>query len=162
MRIVITGGYGFLGHRVASQLLARGDVDELLLFDNAPPAVPLPEDKRLSIVTGDIADAQAVRQVISAGTHSVFHLAAVVSGQAEADTEVGYRVNLDGTRAVLDACRALGNCPRVVFASSLAGYGGALPPAARRRRLRASWRIAGVGRFRASGRHRAPRASRRD
>ena len=66
--------------------------------------------------------------MISAGTHSVFHLAAVVSGQAEADTDLGYRVNLDGTRAVLDACRALGTCPRVVFASSLAVYGGALPP----------------------------------
>ena len=58
----------------------------------------------------------------------MFHLAAVVSGQAEADTDLGYRVNLDGTRAVLDACRALGTCPRVVFASSLAVYGGALPP----------------------------------
>jgi nucleoside-diphosphate-sugar epimerase len=70
-----------------------------------------------------------VRRVISTGTDSVFHLAAVVSGQAEADTDLGYRVNLDGTRAVLDACRALGTCPRVVFASSLAIYGGALPPA---------------------------------
>ena len=87
MRIVITGGCGFLGQRVASQLLARGDVDELVLFDNAPPALPFPENKRLSIVTGDIADREAVRRVISAGTHSVFHLAAVVSGQAEADDE---------------------------------------------------------------------------
>jgi D-erythronate 2-dehydrogenase len=99
------------------------------LFDNAPSALALPEDKRLVLVAGDIADREAVRRVISAGTHSVFHLAAVVSGQAEADTDLGYRVNLDGTRAVLDACRALGTCPRVVFASSLAVYGGALPPA---------------------------------
>jgi len=129
MRVVITGGCGFLGQRVALQLLARGDVDELVLFDNAPPALPLPEDRRLSVVTGDIADREAVRRMILPGTHSVFHLAAVVSGQAEADTNLGYRVNLDGTRAVLDACRALGTCPRVVFASSLAVYGGALPPA---------------------------------
>jgi nucleoside-diphosphate-sugar epimerase len=129
MRVVITGGCGFLGQRVALQLLARGDVGELVLFDNAPPALPLSDDKRLSIVTGDIADREAVRRVISAGTHSVFHLAAVVSGQAEADTDLGYRVNLDGTRAVLDACRMLGTSPRVVFASSLAVYGGALPPA---------------------------------
>jgi len=127
MRVVITGGCGFLGQRVALQLLARGDVDELVLFDNAAPVLPLPEDKRLSIVTGDIADRQAVRRVISAGTDSVFHLAAVVSGQAEADTDLGYRVNLDGTRAVLDACRMLGTCPRVVFASSLAVFGGPLP-----------------------------------
>src|SRR2546430_8397180 len=57
----------------------------------------------------------------------LFHLAAIVSGQAEADTDLGYRVNLDGTRAVLDACRALGTAPRLVFASSLAVYGGVLP-----------------------------------
>ena len=129
MRVVITGGCGFLGRRVALQLLGRDDVDELVLFDNAPPALPLPEDKRVTLVTGDIAERAAVRRVISAGTDAVFHLAAVVSGQAEADTDLGYRVNLDGTRAVLDACRALGTCPRVVFASSLAVYGGALPPA---------------------------------
>jgi D-erythronate 2-dehydrogenase len=129
VRIVITGGCGFLGRRVALRLLERGDVDELVLFDNAPPALPLPEDKRLELVTGDIADRETVRRVISPGTVSVFHLAAVVSGQAEADTDLGYRVNLDGTRAVLDACRALGTCPRVVFASSLAVYGGELPPA---------------------------------
>jgi nucleoside-diphosphate-sugar epimerase len=129
MRVVITGACGFLGRRVALQLLARGDVDELVLFDNAPSALPLPGDKRLRVVTGDIADFHTVRRVISGGTHSVFHLAAVVSGQAEADTDLGYRVNLDGTRAVLEACRILGTCPRVVFASSLAVYGGALPPA---------------------------------
>src|SRR5690348_540891 len=128
MRVVITGGCGFLGRRVALQLLERGDVDELVLFDNAPSALPLPEDRRLSVLTGDIADSETVRRVICAGTHSVFHLAAVVSGQAEADTDLGYRVNLDGTRAVLDACRALGSSPRLVFASSLAVYGGVLPP----------------------------------
>jgi D-erythronate 2-dehydrogenase len=129
MRVVITGGCGFLGQRVALQLLARSDVDELVLFDNAPPALPLSENNKLTIVTGDIADREAVRRVISTGTHSVFHLAAVVSGQAEADTDLGYRVNLDGTRAVLDACRILATCPRVMFASSLAVYGGALSPA---------------------------------
>src|SRR5260370_32657732 len=129
MRVVITGGCGFLGQRVALQLLARSDVDELVLFDNAPPALPLSENKKLTIVTGDIADREAVRRVISTGTHSVFHLAAAVSGQAEADTDLGYPVNLDGTRAVLEACRMLGTRPRVVFASSLAVYGGALSPA---------------------------------
>lgn len=129
MRVVITGGCGFLGRRVASKLLERREIDELVLFDNAAPTLPLLEDTRMRLVTGDIADREAMRRVISAGTHSIFHLAAVVSGQAEADTEFGYRVNLDGTRAVLDACRGLGTCPRVVFASSLAVYGGELPPA---------------------------------
>ena len=128
MRIVITGGCGFLGRRVALRLLERPDIDELVLFDNAPSALPLPEDRRLTPVTGDIADRATVRGVITPGTDSVFHLAAVVCGEAEADTDLGYRVNLDGTRAVLNACRALRTCPRVVFASSLAVYGGALPP----------------------------------
>jgi nucleoside-diphosphate-sugar epimerase len=129
MRVVITGGCGFLGARVALRLLERRDVDELVLFDNAAAPPALAEEKRLSVVTGDIADPAAVRGAITAGTSSVFHLAAVVSGQAEADTGLGYRVNLDGTRAVLEACRALGTCPRVIFASSLAVYGGELAPA---------------------------------
>jgi nucleoside-diphosphate-sugar epimerase len=127
VRVVITGGCGFLGRRVAQRLLERRDVDELVLFDNASSALPLPEDPRLKLVTGDIADRETVVRVVTPGTNSVFHLAAVVSGEAEADTDLGYRVNLEGTRAVLDACRALGTCPRVVFASSLAVYGGPLP-----------------------------------
>jgi nucleoside-diphosphate-sugar epimerase len=132
VRIVITGGCGFLGRRLALLLLdqgsALGAIDELVLFDNAPSALPLPDDKRVRLVTGDIADRATVNRLIAPGTDAVFHLAAIVSGQAEADTDLGYRVNLDGTRAVLDACRALGGCPRLVFASSLAVYGGALPP----------------------------------
>src|SRR3984885_4460225 len=131
MRIVITGGCGFLGRRLALLLLdkgtAQGAIDELVLFDNAPSALPLPDDKRVRLVTGDIADSDTVKNLIAPGTDAVFHLAAVVSGQAEADTDLGYRVNLDGTRAVLEACRALASTPRLVFASSLAVYGGELP-----------------------------------
>jgi len=129
MRIVVTGGCGFLGQRVALKLLERSEVEELVLFDNAAPATALPNDNRLRLVNGDVADRETVRAAILPGITAVFHLAAVVSGQAEADTDLGYRVNLDGTRTVLDACRALGTCPRVIFASSLAVYGGELPPA---------------------------------
>lgn len=133
MRIVITGGCGFLGRRLALRLLeqgtAQGPVDELALFDNAPSALPLPDDRRVTLVTGDIAERETVSALIEPGTDAVFHLAAIVSGQAEADPDLGYRVNLDGTRAVLDACRALGSVPKLIFASSLAVYGGALPPA---------------------------------
>jgi D-erythronate 2-dehydrogenase len=133
MRIVITGGCGFLGRRVAIRLLdegcAQGAVDELVLFDNAAPALPLPEDKRLKLVTGDIADRDTVTRLIAPHTDAVFHLAAIVSGEAEANPDLGYRVNLDGTRCVLEACRALGTAPRLIFASSLAVYGGVLPPA---------------------------------
>src|SRR5438045_9401163 len=124
MRIVITGGCGFLGRRLALLLLRQGSklgaIDELVLFDNAPSALPLPDDRRVKLVTGDIADRDTVTKLIAPGTDSVFHLAAIVSGQAEADTDLGYRINVDGTRAVLDACRALGTSPRVIFASPLA------------------------------------------
>ncbi len=139
MKVVITGGTGFIGQRLAQRLLQRNAIigpggqetaiDELVLFDVAAPQPPLPPDKRLRIVSGDIADAAAIRRLIDRETGTVFHLAAIVSGQAEADTDLGYRVNLDGTRAVLEACRALGTAPRVVFASSLAVYGGEMPPA---------------------------------
>ncbi|HLJ20644.1 MAG TPA: D-erythronate dehydrogenase, partial [Stellaceae bacterium] len=139
MKVVITGGTGFIGKKLAARLLARGSligpdgkdtpIDELVLFDVAAPNPPLRADNRLRIVTGDIADPATVRGLIDKRTASVFHLAAVVSGQAEADTDIGLRVNLDGTRAVLEACRALGTRPRLVFASSLAVYGGNMPPA---------------------------------
>ena len=131
MRIVITGGCGFLGRRVAMRLLDRGTaagpVEELILFDNAPPALPLPDDIRLSFVTGDIADRATVASLIGPGTDAVFHLAAIVSGQAEADLDLGARVNVDATRLLLDACRHAGTAPVVVFSSSVAVYGGDLP-----------------------------------
>jgi D-erythronate 2-dehydrogenase len=133
MRIVITGGCGFLGRRLAIRLLdqgsALGRVDQLVLFDNAAPVLPLPADGRLNLVTGDIADREAVTRLIAPGTDAVYHLAAVVSAEAETDTALGHRVNIDGTRAVLDACGALGTCPRVLFTSSIAVYGGELPSA---------------------------------
>jgi len=78
-------------------------------------------------VTGQIHDADLVRRLITPDTGAVFHFAAVVSAGAEKDFDLGYRVNLDGTRNVLEACRALGTKPRVVFTSSIAVYGGDLP-----------------------------------
>ena len=124
MKVVITGGAGFLGRRLAATLLDTTAPDELILFDQV--AVPA-DDSRVSAVIGDVTDAAALRRVIDAGTDCVFHLAAMVSGGAEADFAGGMRANLDGTRAVLEACRALPHAPRVVFASSIAAYGGALP-----------------------------------
>jgi len=138
VKIVITGGAGFIGRRLAERLLARGTlagpdgkqqpIDKLVLFDIGPPQPPLAPDRRLEVAVGDVGDRDALARMIDRGTASVFHFAAIVSAEAEADTDKGLRVNLDGTRAVLDACRALGTRPRVVFASSLAVYGGALPP----------------------------------
>ena len=134
MRIVITGGAGFLGSRLARSILERGtltdawgrsaEVTELVLFDVVPPAV---SDARVRAVTGDLGDADLVTRVVTADTDSVFHLAAVVSGQAEAEFDVGMRVNLDATRILLERCRALERPPKFVFTSSLAVFGGPLP-----------------------------------
>jgi len=135
MRIVITGGAGFLGNRLARKLLerdkltdARGQVrtiESITLVDVAPAA--LPDDPRVTSVTGDLGDPATLSRVIARDTDSIFHLAAVVSGQAEAEFDTGMRVNLDGTRSVLERCRKLAAPPKVVFASSLAVFGGPLP-----------------------------------
>jgi nucleoside-diphosphate-sugar epimerase len=137
MRVIITGGAGFLGRRLAKELLARGQltglsgqseaIDELVLFDMMPPEPPL-ADPRVKAIVGDIANPGDVRALIGPRTASVFHLAAVVSAGAEADFDLGYRINLDGTRLLLEACRGLPRPPRVVFASSVATYGGEIPP----------------------------------
>ena len=125
MKILITGGAGFLGKRLAARLLARTDIDEIVLVDVAP-AEGL-ADPRVRAVAGDIADSTLMASLVDARTAGVFHLAAVVSGQAEADFELGMRTNLDASRLLLDLCRQRGHKPRVVFTSSVAVYGGDLP-----------------------------------
>ncbi len=134
MRIVITGGAGFLGSRLARAILERGRLTDargearaiahIVLVDVAPASVV---DSRVTSVTGDLADPALIERVVTPDTDSVFHLAAVVSGQAEAEFDIGMRVNLDATRALLERCRKLTRPPKVVFTSSLAVFGGALP-----------------------------------
>src|SRR4029079_14221447 len=134
MRIVITGGAGFLGTRLARKLLERGSlVDaagtsrplrELVLLDMTAAAV---DDPRVTAVAGDLADPAVIERVVTLDTDSIFHLAAVVSGQAEAEFDTGMRVNLDATRALLERCRRLNKPPKFVFTSSLAVFGGKLP-----------------------------------
>src|SRR6476620_9362620 len=85
------------------------------------------EDPRVEAIAADIADPATFHRVVDDGVGSVFHLAAVVSGQAERDFDLGMRVNLDASRLLLDACRCAGSTPRVVFTSSVAVYGGELP-----------------------------------
>lgn len=136
MHVVITGGAGFLGGRLARHLLAGASLSDsagrpqsvtsLTLLDVAMPAPPI-ADRRVRTLVGDLADARVVEEALTRDTRSVFHLAAVVSGQAEADFDLGMRVNVDATRALLERCRALAHPPRLVFASSLAVFGGALP-----------------------------------
>ncbi|WP_213779448.1 D-erythronate dehydrogenase [Caballeronia sp. dw_276] len=134
MNILITGGAGFLGQRLARGLLERGTlmgkpITGLTLLDVVRP--PDFDDKRVRAETGDIADRSVLERCISTETHAIFHLAAIVSGQAEADFELGMRINLDASRLLLDVCRTLGHAPRVLFTSSVAVYGGAFPDVVR-------------------------------
>jgi nucleoside-diphosphate-sugar epimerase len=138
MKVLITGGGGFLGKKLARRILQQGTladadgkqqkVTELLLFDVGEASGPGLDDPRVHKMAGDIANRATVQSIVQ-GASTVFHFAAVVSAGAEADFDLGYRVNLDGTRNMLEACRELGTNPRVVFTSSLAAYGGDLPPA---------------------------------
>ncbi|MDR5883371.1 D-erythronate dehydrogenase [Caballeronia sp. LZ032] len=133
MKILITGGAGFLGQRLARRLLERGTLDgqpvtELVLLDIARPHDErLLNDPRVRAETGDISDPAVLRRHLDPQTEAVFHLAAIVSGQAEADFDLGMKINLDASRALLEVCRAAGHRPRVVFTSSVAVYGGTLP-----------------------------------
>jgi D-erythronate 2-dehydrogenase len=131
MDILITGGAGFLGQRLARRLLQDGriagqPVRRIVLVDQAP--APDLGDARVEAVAADIADPAALGGLLGPEVDLVFHLAAVVSGAAEADFDLGLRVNLDASRALLEQCRRAGRAPRVVFTSSVAVYGGALPP----------------------------------
>jgi nucleoside-diphosphate-sugar epimerase len=134
MKVVITGAAGFLGQKLSKALLKRGHlvgpsgkdepIDRLTLFDVIEARNPQAGDNRVEIVTGEISDRKLVAETIDKATGSVFHFASIVSAGAEADFDLGYRVNLEGALAVLDACRALPHAPRLVFTSSLATYGG--------------------------------------
>ena len=134
MKVVITGGAGFLGQRLAHALLARRTLagplgnqealERLVLADTVRANV---EDARVETLVGDIADPAFVATMLAGEPASIFHLAAVVSGQAEADFDLGMRVNLDATRGLLEACRKHARPPRFVFSSSVAVFGGKLP-----------------------------------
>lgn len=134
MKIFITGGGGFLGHRLARTLMDRGSITgpddkthaitRITVFDTAFPAQ---RDARLHYVQGDVASLQELAAAMDRDTGLVYHLAAVVSAGAEADFDLGMRVNIDGTRALLEACRKLAAPPRLIFSSSVAAFGGDMP-----------------------------------
>lgn len=130
MKILVTGGAGFLGARLIEALLAPTASDllppgaSLVSVDLAPCPI---NDPRVVSHTGDICDPAFIKSLIGPETCLVYHLAAIVSGQAEADFDLGMRVNFDATRALLEACRQQAQAPRFVFASSLAVFGGPMP-----------------------------------
>jgi nucleoside-diphosphate-sugar epimerase len=123
MKVVVTGGAGFIGGTLARRLAKLEAVDELVLFDHVPGTGPG------TCLVGDIADRGTVHALVDGDDVAVFHLAAMVSGECERDLAGAWRVNVEGTRNVLEACGARGSAPRVVFASSVAVFGGAAMPA---------------------------------
>ena len=142
MKLLITGGAGFLGTRLARTLLARGtlagqDIERIVLADQVAPAPDLAADARVQVRTGALLD--QCTALTDAGFDGVFHLASAVSSECEADFDLGMRSNLDSMRALLDALRratqAGRSAPRLVFASSVAVFGAdpalPLPPVVR-------------------------------
>lgn len=135
MEVLITGGAGLLGARLANKLLERGtlanaegkqtEISKITLLDVVPAQGF--SDARVQVETGDITDADTIARVLTPRTQSVFHLAAIVSGQAEAEFDLGMKINFDATRTLLEQARRNGNKPRVVFTSSVAVFGGQLP-----------------------------------
>jgi nucleoside-diphosphate-sugar epimerase len=134
--VVVTGGAGFLGSRLARDLLAAGSIgvaggdarplSGVTLLDQSPPPADLAADERVTAVRGDLSellDPARTGPGTLAGADVIFHLAAAVSGECEADFDLGLRANLRATEAVLASCRALGTNPVVVFSSSLAVFG---------------------------------------
>lgn len=127
MQIIITGGGGFLGQKLASALLNSSlAFNELLLVDLKMPA-RLSDSPRLRCLEADLTQPGVLESVITANTSVVYHLAAIVSSHAEDDFDLGWKVNLDLTRQLLEACRRQPQKIRFVFSSSLAVYGGTLP-----------------------------------
>lgn len=136
MHVLIIGAAGMLGRKVAQRLaadrvLAKQPIDTMTLVDVITPEAPLDFDGQARCLAIDLSTPQMATQLISARPDVIFHFAAIVSGEAEADFEKGYRINLDGTRDLFEAIRFAnakdGYFPRVIFASSIAVVGAPLP-----------------------------------
>ena len=135
MHVLITGAAGMIGRKLADRLAQDGSlhgkpVERLTLLDIVPPAKPAQFTGLVETIAADLSQPAEAGRVIAARPDALFHLAGVVSGEAELDFEKGYRVNLDGTRALLEAIRTAGDGykPKVIYTSSIAVFGAPFPP----------------------------------
>jgi nucleoside-diphosphate-sugar epimerase len=136
MHILITGAAGMIGRKLVARLVDDGSlngqpIEQLTLIDVTAPQRPAKFAGKVETAAVDIADASAVPALVKARPDVIFHLAAIVSGEAELDFEKGTRINLDGSRALLEAIRVTGDDyrPRLVFTSSIAVFGAPFPDA---------------------------------
>ncbi len=136
MHILVTGAAGMIGRKLTARLVKDGKlngsaIDKLTLIDVVAPHQPDGFNGAVEVSTSDLSAPGAADKAIAGRPEVIFHLAGVVSGEAETDFDKGYRVNLDGTRALLEAIRAAGDTykPKVVFTSSIAVFGAPFPDA---------------------------------
>jgi len=134
MHILILGAAGMVGRKLTERLVKDGrlgnrDITRMTLQDVVAPAKPAGASIPIELVTSDFADPGTAAPLLAHKPEVIFHLAAIVSGEAEADFDKGYRINLDGTRYLIDAIRAVGGGykPRLVFTSSIAVFGAPFP-----------------------------------
>jgi nucleoside-diphosphate-sugar epimerase len=133
LHILILGAAGMVGRKLTERLLHDGrlgkhDITRMTLQDVVAPAKPANASIPVEVVASDFADPGAAEKLIAGRPEVIFHLAAIVSGEAEAEFDKGYRINLDGTRYLIDAIRHAGNYkPRLVFTSSIAVFGAPFP-----------------------------------
>jgi len=135
VHILITGAAGMIGRKLTERLAKDGaldgtPVDKLTLLDVAAPATPAGFAGKVETAAADLAAPGEAAKAITGRPDVIFHLAGVVSGEAELDFDKGYHVNLDGTRALLEAVRAIGDGyrPRIIYTSSIAVFGAPFPP----------------------------------
>jgi nucleoside-diphosphate-sugar epimerase len=132
MKILITGAAGMVGRKLIARLMKDGElagkpITDLVLNDIVVPETPLHEKIKVKRHRGDLSEPGMIPGLLAARPDLIYHLAGIVSGEAEANFDLGYRVNLDGTRALFDAIRVSGDRPKVIFTSSIAVFGAPFP-----------------------------------
>lgn len=132
MKVLIIGAAGMIGRKLTARLLAERQLNgsglsRCTLVDVVEPARVEAVGIEVQTIVGDLSSPGVAEKLLETKPNVIFHLAAIVSGEAEQDFEKGYRINLDGTRNLLEAIRLSGNCPQLIFTSSIAVFGAPFP-----------------------------------